>query len=496
MASICVNGETRYIPEGSLLSSVLAPAHALEMPCAGAGRCGKCRVTVRGAVSALSEPERRHLSQREIAEGVRLACCTHVEGDCTVSLPQRGGKRIYLGGETPEFAPDPVFSGCGAAIDIGTTTLAARLYAPDGRMLAQAGMLNPQAGWGADVISRIGAARHSGGALAAAIRGGVNTLLSRLARQAQRAVTEIDAVVLTGNTAMLYLLTGTDPECLSHAPFEASCLFGETRGADALELSCPHAAVYLPHCISAFVGADITTALLASGICNRQETCLLVDIGTNGEAALWHDGTLYCCSTAAGPAFEGAGLSMGMGGEDGAIDHVSLQDGALSAHVIGDGVPKGICGSGVIDALACLLELEQMDETGRLEADPQTILPPVCLTQKDVRMAQLAKSAVFAGMETLLDQQKLAWDDVASLSVAGGFGSYLDLQAAGRIGLLPPKLLSRVRVLGNAALSGAALLLLDRGFWSRGAALASRAQTVDLSANETFKAAYLEGMLF
>lgn len=111
-------------------------------------------------------------------------------------------------------------------------------------------------------------------------------------------------------------------------------------------------------------------------------------------------------------------------------------------------------------------------------------------------MAQLAKSAVFAGMETLLDQQKLAWDDVASLSVAGGFGSYLDLQAAGRIGLLPPKLLSRVRVLGNAALSGAALLLLDRGFWSRGAALASRAQTVDLSANETFKAAYLEGMLF
>ena len=154
--------------------------------------------------------------------------------------------------------------------------------------------------------------------------------------------------------------------------------------------------------MSAFVGADITTALLVSGICSKPDTRMLVDIGTNGEIALWHRGQLSCCSTAAGPAFEGAGLSMGMAGKTGAVDHVRVQDGALQAHVIGGGAPKGICGSGVIDALACLLELEQLDETGLLEQDPAPVAPPVCLTQKDVRMVQLAKSAICAGLSTLL----------------------------------------------------------------------------------------------
>lgn len=217
---------------------------------------------------------------------------------------------------------------------------------------------------------------------------------------------------------MLYLLTQTDPDCLSHAPFAASRLFGETLAAGELGLPCLHAQVYLPRCMSAFVGADITTALLASGICSKPDTRMLVDIGTNGEIALWHRGQLSCCSTAAGPAFEGAGLSMGMAGKTGAVDHVRVQDGALQAHVIGGGAPKGICGSGVIDALACLLELEQLDETGLLEQDPAPVAPPVCLTQKDVRMVQLAKSAICAGLRTLLRVEGLCGADAAELAVA------------------------------------------------------------------------------
>ena len=328
------------------------------------------------------------------------------------------------------------------------------------------------------------------------MRAGVRALVLEMAASAHISAEAVDALVITGNTAMLYLLTQTDPDCLSHAPFAASRLFGETLAAGELGLPCPHAQVYLPRCMSAFVGADITTALLASGICSKPDPRMLVDIGTNGEIALWHRGQLSCCSTAAGPAFEGAGLSMGMAGKTGAVDHVRVQDGALQAHVIGGGAPKGICGSGVIDSLACLLELEQLDETGLLEQDPAPVAPPVCLTQKDVRMVQLAKSAICAGLRTLLRVEGLCGADAAELAVAGGFGSYLDVDSAGRIGLLPEELVPRVRVLGNAALSGAAMLLLNRGFIPHSEALAAGARTVDLSTSAEFMNAYTEGMFF
>lgn len=382
-------------------------------------------------------------------------------------------------------------------MDIARLRWASCLYGPDGTLLAQASAPNPQAGWGADVISRIEAALHgSGDALAASVRAGVRALVLEMAASAHISAEAVDALVITGNTAMLYLLTQTGPDCLSHAPFAASRLFGETLAAGELGLPCPHAQVYLPRCMSAFVGADITTALLASGICSKPDTRMLVDIGTNGEIALWHRGQLSCCSTAAGPAFEGAGLSMGMAGKTGAVDHVRVQDGVLQAHVIGGGAPKGICGSGVIDALACLLELEQLDETGLLEQDPAPVAPPVCLTQKDVRMVQLAKSAICAGLRTLLRVEGLCGADAAELAVAGGFGSYLDVNSAGRIGLLPEELVPRVRVLGNAALSGAAMLLLNRGFIPHSEALAAGARTVDLSTSAEFMSAYTEGMFF
>ena len=332
LAKVSVNGTHLEAQMGALLSSVILPHHALEMPCAGYGRCGKCRVVAHGALSALSDAEREHLSPQDISRGVRLACCARVEGDCTVTLEGAAASQIRLAGEMPDFVHDPIFSVCGAAVDIGTTTLASCLYGPDGTLLAQASAPNPQAGWGADVISRIEAALHgSGDALAASVRAGVRALVLEMAASAHISAEAVDALVITGNTAMLYLLTQTDPDCLSHAPFAASRLFGETLAAGELGLPCPHAQVYLPRCMSAFVGADITTALLASGICSKPDTRMLVDIGTNGEIALWHRGQLSCCSTAAGPAFEGAGLSMGMAGKTGAVDHVRVQDGASGA---------------------------------------------------------------------------------------------------------------------------------------------------------------------
>ena len=493
MAQITIGGESFPVPEGTLLSDALLPRHTLETPCGGQGRCGKCRVRVSGAVSPPTPAEIARLTPQELAQGVRLACCTKVQGDCTVGLFHTGESQIRLTGKMPKFDLAPAFSHYGVAMDIGTTTLAALLFDQQGIQLAQASCPNPQGAWGADVISRIQAAlQGKGEELAAAVRGALSQLIGDMARQAAVSPAEIDGVTITGNTVMLYLLTTTDPDCLSHAPFAATRLFGETIPAAALDLPCLGAQVYLPRCMSAFVGADITTALLASSICQKPDTRLLTDIGTNGEIALWHKGQLSCCSTAAGPAFEGAGMP----GKTGAIDHVSVENGALRAHVLGGGTPQGVCGSGVIDGLACLLELDLLDETGLLEEDPAVLQAPVSLSQKDVRMVQLAKSAVCSGLTTLLRTAGVPAGEVEELAVAGGFGSYLNVASAGKIGLLPQELVPKVQVLGNAALSGAAMLLLNETLRAESQRLAESAHTVDLSANPVFLELYTDNMFF
>ena len=338
-----------------------------------------------------------------------------------------------------------------------------------------------------------------GPALAGCVRQAIAGLLRDLCRQAGRETGEIDALVLTGNTAMLHLLCGLDASPLAAAPFQARELFGRPLPAAELELPCaPGAQAYLPRCMSAFVGADITTALLASGICSGRETRMLTDIGTNGEIALWHEGRLSCCSTAAGPAFEGANLSQGMQGAPGAIDHAWAVDGALEVHTIGGAAPKGICGSGVADVLAGLLELGKLDESGLLDDGEEAwpLAPGVAITQGDVRQVQLAKSAVRAGMETLMARSGLAPEDVVELAIAGGFGSYLSLDSAAAIGLIPPGLKPRCRVLGNAALAGAAMLLHSRPLLAESAALADAAVTADLATDPIFMEQYVEQMMF
>ncbi len=498
MPVMTVNGVEYVVPGGIRLSEALGQEHAVAQPCAGLGRCGKCRVVARGALSALSPEEERLLTEEDRRADVRLACRTYILGDCTVLYQEQASMEIQLTGGKAAAAVAPAFSRLGAAVDLGTTTLAARLYDTEGQVLAEAGAPNPQSRWGADVISRIQASMNGQRqALADSVREAISQLLGELARKAGRDTGEIDGIVIAGNTAMLYLLTATPPDALSRAPFHADQLFGSVwKAADLGLTACGEAQVYLPRCISAFVGADITAALLASGCWGGEKTRMLVDIGTNGEMALWQDGVLRCCSTAAGPAFEGAGLSMGMNGAAGAIDHLHLEQGKIVAHVLGGGEPRGICGSGVVDALACLLETEELDETGLLDEDPTVLMDPVSLSQKDVRMVQLAKSAICAGLMTLLDTAGLSWEQVDTLSVAGGFGSYLNLESAGKIGLLPEESLSRVRIIGNASLDGAALLLLDKSLRQKSSRMADEAETVELHANPVFARYYTEGMLF
>ncbi len=503
MAVVTLNGTPHTCPIGTTLSDLMQVHGAGHMPCGGHGKCGKCRVTVTGEMSAPSEDEKRALSSEELAKGVRLACRVTVLGNCTATTAEQGKGQIVTDGRFPASMAarplSPAFTGYGVAIDIGTTTLAARLYDTTGRLLSETSRLNPQSAWGADVISRMEAAMAgNAGKIAKITRHALDFLIGELATVAEVAMGDIGSVVITGNTVMLHLLTETNVEPLTHAPFAAERLFGETLTAREVGLSAPAlgTSVYLPPCIAAFVGADTVTATLASDLREIPETALLCDIGTNGEMVLWHDNTLYACSTAAGPAFEGAGISMGMSGRTGAIDRVWVTDGEIQAHVIGEADPVGLCGSGLVDAVAALLDTELLDETGYLEDDPAEILDPVTVIQEDIRAVQLAKSAIHAGMRTLIHTAKLDCDDVDTLYIAGGFGSYLDVKNAGKIGLLPAELTDRVTVLGNAALTGAAMLLLCDELRPACEKLAKETRIVELAANPVFVSEYMERMMF
>ncbi|MBR6667421.1 MAG: DUF4445 domain-containing protein [Clostridia bacterium] len=467
------------------LSSLLDKAgYSTAHPCGGRGICGKCAVMLTGNSSSPNSAEERC--------GARLSCQAVILGDAEVILPQAHPMMQIEGGSSRMLTPVHAMPGqYGAAIDVGTTTLALQLYdLHTGRCLACTSMLNPQTGVAADVIGRIDAALHGGAEqLRTGMEAALEALLHTAAAQAGVPSGDVESLVITGNTTMLYLLTGRSPESLSHAPFAADHLFGT-------ECSLLGRRCYLPPCLHAFVGADTACALLASAMPDQDETALLCDIGTNGEIALRHKGQLYIASTAAGPAFEGAGVSCGCGSIPGAIDRVDVTDEQLHIRTIAGETPAGLCGSGLVDVIAALLKLEIIDETGAMEDHIYPLAPGVTLTQQDVRAVQLAKAAIAAGTASLLQAAGCSVGEVRTMYLAGGFGSHLSISSAAAIGLILPELADKIQVIGNAALDGAALLLTDTTLRSKLTAMQQSAHHVRLDGNPYFSQRYVEEMLF
>jgi len=473
--------QTLEAQRGELLSSVLARYDIpLDMSCGGRGICKACPVSIDGETC--------------------LACQARVEGEIRVDLDGIGAMQNIAAGEILDsLLVDPMFTQYGIAVDVGTTTVCVALLDRTG-WVDTVTRKNPQASFGADVISRIEHAlsgeRH---ALAGVIRTALSDMIEELCARHGVASGSIDALVVTGNTAMLYLLTEQNPAPLSRAPFLADRLFGEFVGATELDLPVLSSArVYLPRCISAFVGGDITCAILASGMCTEGKTALLVDIGTNGEIVLWHDGVLTCCSTAAGPALEGAGITYGTYGITGAIDRVWQENGIVRCSTIGGGPAKGICGSGIVDAIALMLELEIIDETGAFSDDSDwfALQDGIGITAADVRKVQLAKGAIRAGIETLLETEGVQKSEVETLYIAGGFGSQISLVSAAKIGLISEEMIDQTEVIGNAAHTGASMLLGDEALLDTTAHFAERARTVSLDANPVFTDHYMNCMMF
>ena len=465
-----------------LVSRALADAGiSVPMPCGGRGTCGKCRVRVSGTVTPAAPEELEHLTKQERTEGIRLACRSYATGDCTIYFStDRGQIQGVTEGSAARFTTDPGQAGYGAAVDIGTTTVAAYLYSlSDGVCKKAICRENVQTAYGADVIARIEYAS----------RGGLAELSEKIREQISDIIkTEfalpIQKLVITGNTTMLHLLAGIDPQSLAVAPFTPVSLFGKWRDN-----------VYLPRCVSAYVGADITCAILASGMC-RDNAALLVDIGTNGEMALWHEERLLCCSTAAGPAFEGALISQGMSALPGAISRVWTEAGTLRYETVAGAAPVGICGSGLVDVAACMLELGAMDETGYLEEDFPIGDSGVKITAQDVRQLQLAKSAIRAGLETLLAESGLSTEQIEHFYVAGGFGKFINLENAAKIGLIPPSLTGKASALGNAAGAGASMILLSADALAESERIAQMAEVAELSNSPVFMEKYMEYMMF
>ncbi len=454
-------------------------------PCGGHGRCGNCVIRAEGA---LSEPD-----IAEIRAGARLSCRTHVLGDASVWLEDP--EEIVVEGASPAENVSGESKGkceITCAIDIGTTTVALRIYS-DGTPVYAAGFLNPQTAVAADVMGRIshdmcerGSNGDRPGTLTGMIREGIEKQMA-LSGYAGR----ISRGVITGNTTMLYLLTGRGTGSLSAYPFQADHLFDETAALWDIP-------IYLPECMHAFVGADITCAVLASGMCESMENGavrLLCDVGTNGEIALLKNGTLYVSSTAAGPAFEGAGIACGCAGVPGAIEKVTVEDGQLKMSVIGGRDARGICGSGLVDAVAALLARGDMDESGYMEEEAR-LTDAVYLTQKDIRNVQLAKAAVCAGILTVLAASGTLVEEVDEFYIAGGFGSHLDVRSAAAIGLFPKELLPKAKVIGNAALHGAEMILLSEEKKEESRRIAAISRHVDLGGDPVFNEQFIECMDF
>jgi uncharacterized 2Fe-2S/4Fe-4S cluster protein (DUF4445 family) len=481
----------------------------LDAPCGGRGKCGKCKVRLSPG-----------------GEEVK-ACQTNLTGDTDIHIPEE--MKMTIAGQdsgAPRAGQDAGARGeagddYGVAIDIGTTTVVAHLtnLATRERVATSSGV-NAQRPYGADVISRIEfAAAHGHGTLSRLIRTQINGLISEACEKSGVGASRIKYIVIAGNTIMQHLAAGYSPVGMGTVPFEPVSLFGEELPPwDGLP-AAPGAAMYFAPCVSSYVGGDITAGMLFCDFERDAGPTVFIDIGTNGEIAMKTGDRYLCCATAAGPAFEGAEISCGMAAVPGAVSHIRWGDGRPELTVLGDGEePGGICGSGLLDALALLLDTGAVDETGRI-LDPEEIEHPIAahigkdaqgknvfylsrvgggvyLSAADVRKLQLAKAAIAGGIQTLLREAGTREEDVKTFILAGGFGSYLDRGSAARIGLFPGTFLPVTRSPGNTAGEGAAKALVSEEARAELLVMRGKCEYVELSSSLVFNEQFVEQMMF
>ncbi len=555
----CHEGQT-------ILDALLEAGIAIAAVCGGHGTCGRCLVQVGQGADApwhlaceervrdgmyVRVPERAPMVVQERGaafsgnfeltpfEPIALsgeaesavagaAASAHEAASADVPTsdvsPTSGDASAFASEQLPAF---------GLAVDVGTTTVVAHLHnLHTGARLATAGCVNPQGSFGADVISRISASMD--GKLALMTQRIVEAVCAMKGQLCARAGVDpalCSVSAVAGNTVMEHIFVGLLPDSIGVSPFEPLSLFGDVRKIEGL------GPTYMVPAVAGYVGGDIVAGLLACGYGrdaaegaphegqdgapaqatnSKPSTRLFLDLGTNGEMALSHNGEIACCATAAGPVFEGAGIACGTPATPGAISHVRISNGEVAITTVGDEPATSICGTGVVDAVAALLNCGVIDETGLLLEDDEveeayaarlgerdgfnvfylTEDQSVYITQKDVRNVQLAKAAVAGGVHTLMAHFGIQASDIEAVEIAGGFGAFIDVASAARIGLFPPQLKDRATSVGNASAEGASAMLLSAAARDFAGNLARKCRYIELSTSQEFNQFYVEQMAF
>lgn len=510
----------------------------IQAPCGGKGTCGKCRVTV-------TKPYHKEVlaCQTKICDGMEIIVGrkegTIDKEDSMVVLTNGGSisekfnehvnRNVVLKEENAnELEKAESNAGTLAACDIGTTTVVCYLIDKEtGQIIAVRSGANPQRSFGADVLSRIDAAaraddndKANGGLqlMQSQIVSLLNGFISEMLTECGR--TKVCLFSVAGNTVMCHLLMGISPEKLGRAPFMPDEYFGREFNPLDIGLENCQTMIIFP-AVSGFVGGDITAGMMETVNCRK--LTLYLDIGTNGEMALGKGDRYVCCATAAGPAFEGAQIEMGMPASRGAVDKVWLEGRRIKYSVIGNDRPVGLCGSGLIDALAVLLKAGIIDENGTIlsgqelpilfrsyvfeveeeetaqSTEPSLavhIAPGVYITQEDIRKLQLAKGAIAAGIDILFKEYGCKPCDLDILTFAGGFGNYIDKASAAAIGLFPQELLDKAKEVGNAAGNGAVSAALSKEAWERALEISGNMRYIELASYPHFNEMYVEHMNF
>lgn len=462
MHKVRLNNRIVKVPDGTILADILIKSgEALPHLCGGKGTCKKCLVLVNGKEE--------------------LSCQYKIKSDIDVVLPENNDIFSDTGAkESGEITENSCF-----CLDIGTTTLALAIVSLDKKEIIKVKTAtNPQRAFGGDVLTRIEYCNKNGvSELQACLIHKINEMIDEFD------ITSTNAMYVSGNTTMLHIFFDIDPSSIGVAPYTPVFLESKNINGDEIGLNITDNVFSLP-CISAFVGADLVAGVNYADLPNENKYNLLVDLGTNAEIILYNRNTLYCTSAAAGPCFEGSNITCGMSATDGAIYSYTI-DGNFET--IGNKAPKGICGTGLIDIIAVLLEKGIIDETGYMECEEFFITDTVKLTQKDIRQFQLAKSAVYSGISELLREKAVSFEDIESLFISGGFSAKINIENAIRTGLLPKELKDKIIVLNNSSLLGTIKFACEKNDLS---VYLKNAEYIDLSTNEFFSNLFINNMEF
>jgi uncharacterized 2Fe-2S/4Fe-4S cluster protein (DUF4445 family) len=482
-------GKTLEVTSGTPLIDILHE-FGVEFPCGGKGTCGNCKVKLLSGELPVDSVQQKKIDKLQLGSEWRLACYCKAETDITLEISQF--ENIILA-DNSNFAFQPK-QGFGVAVDLGTTTIVAQLVnLENGHVLDSVAELNPQAKYGGDLISRI---QHC--------LDGKQEELQKLVRQKigemislmrQKHPIEVAQVAMVGNTVMHHIFSGLPVNSLSFYPFHSSHLGAQKFTPEKLNWALPEKTeISFYPSIGSFVGSDILGGIAATRMAESERYSVLIDLGTNGEIVVGNCDRIVCASTAAGPAFEGAKISQGMRATTGAISSVKAESEKLSVHVIGNVQAKGICGSGLIDIIAVMLNRMQIGIFGEIENgdDSVQLTEKVSVTQQDIREFQLAKAAIATGVQVLLNQLQISYTDIEHVYIAGGFGNFLNIGNVIRTGLIECEA-EKILKFGNTALIGAKMFLFENEDFIENILLKTR--HINLESDLGFQDIYIEKMM-